>query len=185
MISQFNKMISGASLAMLTLLVSAAEIEGVDFPDRVIMYEQPLVLNGVGVRTYFGFTIYAAALYQPIKTTDENQILALDSVSVLKMLYLVDIDQTDVRHAWLKSIGESCNLPCVKYNKEIEKFLSQISQIKNKSAETYIFTKNKLEIQTQTHQTIIDDTDFSKLILATFIGKYPPTDTLKRGLLGQ
>jgi hypothetical protein len=68
-----------AALALgLSLLAGshAAEIEGVRLADTQSFGGQNLVLNGYGLRTKFGFRVYAAGLYLPKKAETTADVLA-------------------------------------------------------------------------------------------------------------
>lgn len=54
----------------------AAEIEGVRLADTQSFGGQNLVLNGYGLRTKFGFRVYAAGLYLPKKAETTADVLA-------------------------------------------------------------------------------------------------------------
>ncbi|PPD21298.1 MAG: hypothetical protein CTY24_08030 [Methylobacter sp.] len=168
------------------LPVKAAAIAGAEFPDRIVVEGRPLILNGLGVRSYLGFKIYAAALYLVEKSPDEAQIIASPSVRVLKMHYFVDVDQDDARAAWERSFAELCPMPC-KFSEEIQQFTRYVSAIKAQDTETYIFSPDGLEAMLKPGQPAVKiaGREFSELVLATWIGRDPPTEDLKQGLLGK
>lgn len=163
----------------------AAEIEGVKFPDSVAESGKTLTLNGMGVRTYWSFNVYAAALYQEIKSSDENQILDSTLPRVLKMYYFRDVGQGDAIKVWKKSFESYCPGACDTYKASMEKFMAQVKDIKAKDETTYIFQKDSVEIQSKNGTTKIEQSGFPKIVLSTWIGKNPPTEKLKTGLLGK
>lgn len=166
--------------------VFAAGIAGAEFPDKLVQNGQTLILNGFGVRSYLGFKIYAAALYVTEKTRDETQIIASPALRVLKMHYFIDIDQDDARQAWQDSFSALCSEPC-RFSQQIMQFTSYITAINKDDQETYIFSSDGLEVVLKPERAAIkiQGRNFSELVLATWIGQFPPTEDLKQGLLGK
>jgi hypothetical protein len=70
----FIAAVCGAML--LSANVHAAEIEGIKLADTQSFGGQNLVLNGYGLRTKFGFRVYAAGLYLPKKADTTAEVLA-------------------------------------------------------------------------------------------------------------
>lgn len=173
------------SCAIFSVTGFAASIEGVDFPDTVQEQGKTLALNGLGVRTYWSFNVYAAGLYLETKSADENSILDSKSNKFIKMHYFRDVGQSDARKVWKKSFESYCPPPCEKFKDSIEKFNSQVTDIKKGSSVSYYFTNNSLEIRTVSGSHKIEQAEFPKMVLSTWIGKNPPTDKLKNGLLGK
>jgi hypothetical protein len=65
------------ALSLCALATShAAEIEGVRLADTQVFGGQNLILNGYGLRTKFGFRVYAAGLYLPKKAETTADVLA-------------------------------------------------------------------------------------------------------------
>jgi long-chain acyl-CoA synthetase len=65
-------------LMLLALPAPAAQIEGVNVPDKVRLGEggPELVLNGAGLRTRVFFKVYVGALYLQQKKTSADAVLA-------------------------------------------------------------------------------------------------------------
>lgn len=103
----------------------------------------------------------------------------------MKMHYFRDVGQGDARKVWKKSFESYCPPPCEKFKDSIEKFNSFVTDIKKGSEVTYLFTDNSVEIRTAAGSQKVEQPEFPKMVLATWIGKTPPTEKLKKGLLGQ
>lgn len=166
--------------------VFAAGIAGTEFPDEIVQDGQTLILNGLGVRTYLGFKIYAAALYLAEKSGNATQIIASPALRVLKMHYFIGVGQNDAREAWQHSFTALCPEPC-RFGEQIMQFTGYITAINEHDQETYIFRSDGLQVSLKPERAVLNipGRDFSELVLATWIGRFPPTEDLKQGLLGK
>ncbi len=171
--------------AIFSVSLTAAEIQGAKFPDSVSEQGKNLVLNGLGVRTYWSFNVYAAALYQESKNQNPSAILDSKAVRVLRMFYFRDVGQGDALKVWKKSFQAYCPDPCEKFKQSMDQFYAQISSIEKGQEATYVFSEDTVEIRSKTGTTKIMQPEFPKIVLSTWIGQSPPTEKLKQGLLGK
>jgi hypothetical protein len=183
----------GAALATLVLVgwsAGAAELAGFRVPDRLRVGARDLVLNGIGVRSAsrFGLTarVYVAALYLEKPSQDAVQVLDSGGVKAIKMKYLYAISAADMKRGWEHSFSESCpEKRCEPFQAQIAEFQALVGAVADGDLIDYAFFDDRVEISRPVGPTAsVRGHEFSRLLLSTWIGKAPPTEELKRSLLG-
>ena len=168
------------------------EVAGVNFQKKVDIDKSTLLLNGAGIRNYktFGLTvkIYVAALYLNKRMNVNQDILADSGVKYLKMRYFRGIDQDDMREAWRYYLMKNCpgwDCDSEPQKSAIEAFINTVVEAKEGDEYEYLFYADKAKIIIN-KRTVgeIPGAKFSSLLLSTWIGKVPPSEELKRNLLG-
>lgn len=181
------------NLGLLALLLTQTICQGADsgnpkFKDAVQIGAERLILNGSGLRTatMFKVKVYEAALYLKAKSTDGPTVLKAPYPKQLQMEFLRDFEGKDMQTAWDHSFAESCELACESQSGELEKLKNLMVTVKSGDRMTYTFFENKVEVAFNGEKKgeIVSKT-FPQNLLATWIGKAPPTEALRRGLLGQ
>lgn len=176
---------------LLLLIICACVSSEPIFKSSTKVGEVPLIMNGRGVRevSAFGVDVYRAALYLEKVSSDERAILTSDSKKKLAMIYLRDIDGADIVKAWDKSLTENCLPPlkrCGEMGAARKVFLSLLEDASSQERWDFEFSKEGVRILRENSElAVIEDEDFSRLLLATWIGPKPPTEDLKRSLLGR
>jgi hypothetical protein len=170
-----------------TLMVAAAEIDGVIMPDAQDVAGTRLVLNGAAVRTYsfLRIHIYVAGLYLERRSADAEEIMASDQSKLLRFSFERRIDAEDARKAWREDFDKNCRPPCHLSAETTDRFLAAVPSVQKGDIGTMVFTGRGLDILLN-EKLIgqVSDPGFIRVILSTFIGAYPVTAALKRGLLG-
>ena len=165
----------------------AAELDGVTMPDTLQIHGALLRLNGMGMRTYsvFRVHIYIAALYLDRPNGDAEAILRSGGIKLLRIRFVHDVSVDKAREAWVEGFAENCRAPCFLPPSDVERFLQQVPEFHRGDESTLLFDGHSVEIQVNGRSLgDIADAMFTRTILATFIGAYPPTEPLKHGLLG-
>lgn len=166
---------------------NAARLGGVCLPDTQVVNGKRLVLNGIGLRTYsiFHIHIYVAGLYLTRRTDDANAILRSSDDKLLRMWFLHDVDEQEARTAWREGFERNCILPCHLNPDDVVRFLAAVPAVRKGDESTLLFTSSGAEIRLDGRLIgRIDNRRFAEAMLATFIGPAPPTEQLKRELLG-
>ena len=146
-----------------------------------------LVLNGMGLRTFsmFKVGVYVAGLYLEHKAHDPLAILDSSEVKVLDVHFVHDADADRVRAAWREGFESGCAAPCQLPPAEVAKFLAAVPDMKKGDTSTLVYTQDYVSIAVNGavlgHVT---NPAFMRVLLATFVGPHPPTERLKRELLG-
>ncbi len=177
----------GALLALAAHMGQAAELAGVNLPERQTLAGTELRLNGVAMRTYSfaRIRIYVAGLYLEHPTHDAAAILRSPEKKLLEVQFVRDVDAPDAREAWRDGFERNCLPPCHLAPADVARFMAAVPAMRAGDRSTLAFGPGALAISIngRTVGTITDPT-FATAVLATFIGPDPPTDRLKAGLLG-
>jgi hypothetical protein len=166
---------------------AAASIDGVEMPPVKQAAGLPLKLNGVGMRTYsmFRIHIYVAGLYLEQPTSDADAILKSDGAKLLDIHFVHDVNAEQARDAWVQGFEENCRAPCHLNGQDLLHFLAQVPAFRRGDESTLLFVGRTVQISLNGRTMgTISDADFTRAILATFIGPHPPSEPFKNGLLG-
>jgi hypothetical protein len=166
----------------------AAQLAGVALPNTATVGSEKLILNGIGVRTYssFNIKIYVAGLYLEQPSHDAPAILSSGAFKLLQIHFIHDVDRDAVRHAWQTGLLKNCSPPCTFTSSTLSRFLAGLRSMHTGDNVTFVFGPEEADAY---YNGLPDgrilDPQFSKLILAVFIGKNPASSQLKDELLGE
>lgn len=175
-------------LLSFSLLAHAAEREGIQFPESVHIDTQDLLLNGTATRTatIFKVNVYVAGLYLPSKAAKLEDVLAQKGPKQVQMQFLRNVDAKDIRDAWNDSFGKACELHCDAMKEPLEALKRLMPDIKKGDRMTYTFKNDVVELAVNgAKRGQVKATEFPSIVLSTWIGKNPPTEAVRKGLLGQ
>jgi len=176
-----------AALALGCLPAQAAELGGVTMPDTQQVDGMAFRLNGIGIRTYsiLGIRIYVAGFYLEHPNRDADAVLRSPEPKLLLIHFIHDVDAANARKAWQDGFDQNCAAPCTVSQSEIQRFLAAVVPIRAGENSMLLFTPGGVRFTVDGQAAgDVPDPDFGRLILATFIGREPPTPRLKRQLLG-
>lgn len=191
------RLITSRRLVPILFLMGAsafgATLKGVTLPDSMQTGGKSLALNGLGVRqaTVFKVNVYVAGLYLEAVSRDSAQILGSTSLKRLHMKFLRDVDHDKIVDAFREGF-KGCARGCDAALKGLARLSPFIPDMKEGGEMDYVFHPDRVEFRisavgptegTRTHE--VAGADFSRELLAVWIGPRPPTEDLKAGLLGQ
>lgn len=166
----------------------AAQLAGVALPDTITVGTTRLVLNGIGLRTYslLNIKIYVAGLYLEQPSHDAPAILSAGGFKLLQMYFIHDVDSDAVRHTWQTGLLNNCTPPCTLAPAALSRFLAGLRSMHAGDTVTFVFGPEEADAYYNgSPDGRIRDPQFSKLILAVFIGQHPASPQLKDELLGE
>lgn len=171
--------------------VHAATIEGKQFPDSVHVKGKKLVLNGVGLRTKkklgMAFKVYAGALYVPAKTGDASAIIN-GGDKVVELIFLRGLDKKTLQDAWSDAYAANCQVECDKAAQQVKAFNAMMADVKEDSRLKLTFNDTGVVVELTAvkgaQAARIENAALAKNLMAVFVGPKPPTEELKKGLLG-
>jgi hypothetical protein len=168
---------------------AAATLEGITIPDSYPVDEQPLVLNGIGLRTLtiFNIRIYVAGLYLSRPNHDAQQILASPGPKVILLKFIHAGSKERVEKQYRVGEEQNCrNGGCDPSDrKDFERLVAAAPAVNPGDTSTFVFTENRVRVLAN-DRVIGDfaDRDLAYQLLAGFIGDHPPSQELRRQLLG-
>jgi hypothetical protein len=166
---------------------AAVELDGVAMPEAQNVAGAQLALNGLALRTYsvLKVHIYVAGLYLEHRTSDANAILGSRQPKLLRFAFLRDVDAEAARKSWAEAFERSCPAPCRLPAERIDRFLAAVPSVREGEISTLLFNDRGMEYLMNGRLVgRVNDTEFARIILATFIGQHPTSEEVKAGLLG-
>lgn len=92
---------------MATPCLAARDVAGVHFDDQTTLGNQPLVLNGAGVRVKMIIKVYAVGLYVPRKDTTPAAILNQPGPKSIRIVMLRDVSAEKLTEALMQGINDN------------------------------------------------------------------------------
>jgi hypothetical protein len=170
----------------LSLESDAAEIAGVTFPEKVKLGETELVLNGTGLRTatFFKIKVYAAALYLEKKSQQAQAIIDSPQKKRLVLQFVRSVEAEKVRGGW--DTGFKSNTADISnISSDIATFNSKMADMNEGDKMVFDFYADKVVAQVKSSPAFeVKGEEFRKALIAIWLGKNPPNEPLKAGLLG-
>ncbi|MBI4703386.1 MAG: chalcone isomerase family protein [Deltaproteobacteria bacterium] len=177
-----------AFLLLAALPAAAAERAGVSFPDTEKVGSRVLVVNGLGVRevTFLGIDVYVAALYLPAKTTEPSRILDADAEKKIVMHFVRDVPREKIVEAFSQGFANNAGRDLPKLKTRIDKLIGWFTPAtkSQRAAFSYEPGKGLSVVLAGSQKGVIEGADFARAFFAIWFGPHPPSEALKRGLLG-
>lgn len=174
-----------------SLSVSAKQVEGIDLPNEVTVGTQKLYLNGAGLRVKrkFGlnFKVYIGGLYLAGKSQDAKAIINAPEAKVLELVFLRGIDAATLREAWTEGFEKNCQPNCDLARAGFEQFNSLMVDVQENSRLKLTFGAAEVAVEVRGKSSSsgkVTGEAVRKALLSIFIGDQPPTEDLKKALLG-
>lgn len=184
----FPSVLAVALLSVITVAdAGSMKIDDVTMPDTRQVNGVTLHLNGMGLRTFsfLDIHIYVAGLYLEHPSHDPEAILDSPETKAIAVVFVHDADKARVRKAWQIGFDNDCLPPCHLPPNEVASFMAGVPDLHKGDTSIMIFTRDYVDIRVNDVSLgLVRNPYFMRTILATYIGPVPPTERLKRGLLG-
>jgi hypothetical protein len=176
-------------LVLATRPAPAATLEGVTLPDTWPVDGQSLVLNGIGLRTVTIFHVraYVAGLYLVRRSQDAAQILASPDPKVIVLQFLHAGSKAQVEHSYREGEANNCGHgECDPSDAaDFDRLVAVAPAVEPGDTSTYVITHRGVTVYANGRMLIaFANRDLALRLLIGFIGPHPPSQELKRQLLG-
>lgn len=182
------------TILLTTLLLAAATTAmagtqaGVTMPDRATVADKTLTLNGMGLReaTVLHVDVYVAGLYVENASSDPATLIAANETKMLVLRFKRSVGRDDILVAWDQGFKRNATVPF----KKLEPLIAQLNgwMPSFSKGDTLSFTlvpgKGVAVDINGKRKGVLGDDDFARSLISIWLGPYPPTGSLKRGLLG-
>jgi hypothetical protein len=167
---------------------SAAECNGVSFPDQVLVDGNQLTLNGLGLRlaTMLKVKVYVAALYVASPSNDAKAILDPATRKQLVLHFVRNVDAGDLKEAWEEGFESNAKKQLPALQERIDRLKSWMADMKTGQRLTFTSKPGagtEVDVNGKVEGRLEGD-DFSNAFLSIWLGEHPPNPGLKAGLLG-
>ncbi len=177
-----------AAVAVTTLASGAfaAELSGVKMPDKLSVAGEDLVLNGLGLRKIIIIKVYVAGLYVQARTKDAGAILASSTPRAIRLELVRDVDKGRLTNGFKEGIEKNGGDKVAAHREHVDEFLACFGD--QKKGEVILFADAAeggvaITIGGKVKR-IVGDREFSNLVFAIWLGAKPPSDDLRKGMLG-
>ena len=184
---------SVALLAILTLgLVAVSNLRagtlvGVTLSDTVQVSGSTLALNGLGLRTKYGFKVYVAGLYVPQKGSDADAILKSNAPKRLVMHFVRGVSKSQITDGFSESFENNTPAAVKTLKPDIDRLFAVLESLKDGQEIVFTYipaTGTSLAIDDKEKLTIAGPA-FAEMLFSVWLGPKPPNAGLKKGILGQ
>lgn len=168
--------------------LNAATLAGISMPNNIIIENETLILNGLGLREKYWVDVYVAGLYLPQKMNDGNDVI---KANITKRIQVEFIYSSVPQEKMIAVLEEN-----IANNPQFS--ADTVASIRKCGSWMQDFTSGDVVMfdyspTTQTTTIYINDAtrgsiqsqEFMEAIFAMYVGKYPATEALKQGLLGK
>ncbi len=174
---------------LLTLFLAQAEpaqLAGVHIPDSATVGGKKIVLNGMGLREKFFIDVYVGALYLPSRTNNAQQAISQDVPKRIVMHFIYDqVTAAQLNEVWREGFGSAPG--GATHKASVDKLCSWMATVT--SGDEIILDYAPGSGTTVTvkgaKKGTIPGADFMKVLWSVYLGPVPPTEKLKKGMLGR
>ena len=174
-----------SALLPLNLPARAAELAGATLPDTLAAGDKTLKLNGLGLRKKAVFKVYVGGLYLESPSKDASAILAADQAKAIRMHFLRDLTKAQLVEAFQE--GFDANVKDGASQKAaFDRMLALVPDVKEGSTLTFTYLPGKGTTLSAGSKElgVFEGKGFADAVFAIWLGPKPPTEDLKKGLLG-
>ena len=180
----------GAAAVAAVLMASASalarDLAGVTLPDTLKAGEKTLKLNGLGLRQKAIFKVYVGALYLEAPSKDADAILASDQPKAIRMHFLRDLSKAQLVEAFQEGFDANAKDKAAAQKANFAKMLALVPDVKEGETMTFTYVPGKgTTLQAGDKELgVFEGKDFADAIFSIWLGPKPPSEGLKKGMLG-
>ena len=185
--------VKAVSLAIALLLSSpllhAVELDGVSVSPSATVHGIPLILNGVGLRTFrllmVPIKVYVAALYTPVPLRSVPAVESSSGPMQFDFTFLRAVGQSDVTKAWGSQFDHSISFTYPGYQKDRDAFIGMFGALPQGGVEQVSFVgANTVVSDCGTVRGSVAGRNFQQAFLSLWFGPKPVSHSLRDRLLG-
>jgi len=180
--------LAAAALASLAPARPAAakELAGVTMPDTLSVGEKTLKLNGLGLRKKAIFKVYVGGLYLEAPSKDAGAILAADATKAVRMTFLRDVSSSQLKDAFIEGFENNAKEKAAAQKSAIDKLYGLLPDMKETQSLSFQYVPGKGTTVFHGDKALgtIEGKDFADALFSLWLGPKPPSEDLKKGMLG-
>lgn len=177
-------------LAFATLgTAEAGKLAGVEMADTADVAGKHLVLNGMGLRevTWLGVDVYVAGLYVEHASSNPAKLIADDETKMIVLRFKRHVDRDDISNAWREGFSANATVPLAQIQPNVDQLVNWMPAFNKGDTLAFVCIPGKgvtVEVNGK-RKGVLQGTEFERSLFAVWLGAKPPTDEIKRGLLGR
>ena len=163
----------------------ARELEGATLADTVTAGEKTLKLNGLGLRKKAMFKVYVGGLYLEAPSKDAGAILASDQAKAIRLYFLRDLKKGQLVEAFQEGFDANAKDKAAQ-KAAFDKMLALIPDVKEGSTLTFTYLPGKgTTLQVADKELgAFEGKAFADAVFSIWLGPKPPSEDIKKGMLG-
>jgi Chalcone isomerase-like len=163
----------------------AAQLEGATLADTLKAGEKTLKLNGLGLRKKAMFKVYVGGLYLESPSKDAGAILASDQAKAIRMHFLRDLSKAQLVEAFQEGFESNAKDKAAQ-KAAFDKMLALVPDVKTGSTLTFTYLPGKgTTLQVADKELgVFEGKGFADAVFSIWLGSKPPSEDLKKGMLG-
>jgi hypothetical protein len=167
----------------------ASRLAGVEMADTATVGGKQLVLNGMGLRevTWLGVDVYVAGLYVEHASSNPAKLIGTDETKMIVLRFKRHVDRDDISNAWREGFSANATVPLAQLQMNIDQLISWMPAFNKGDTLAFVFipsTGVTVEVNGK-RKGVLQGADFERSLFSVWLGSKPPTDEIKRGLLGK
>ena len=173
------------AVPILDTAARAGELAGATLPDTLSAGDKTLKLNGLGLRKKAMFKVYVGGLYLESPSKDAGAVLTADQRKAIRMHFLRDLTKAQLVEAFQE--GFEANAKDTAGQKAaFDKMLALVPDVKdgNTLTLTYVPGKGTTLRVGDKELGAFEGKGFADAVFSIWLGPKPPSDDLKKGMLG-
>lgn len=172
--------------ALLAAPALARELSGVSMPDAMTLGEKSVKLNGMGIRKKAIFKVYVAGLYLEAPSKDAAAILAADAPRLIRMHYVRDVDKGKITEAFREGFENNAKELSAKQKGPIDRMIAAVPDLKDGQTMSFAYVPGKGTTLSCDGKDLFsaEGKEFADAVFLLWLGPKPPSEDLKKGLLG-
>ena len=182
-----RRLITAVLVGLLAAPAYAKEFSGVTMPDTLSAGGKTLKLNGMGLRKKAMFKVYVGGLYLEAPNSDAAAILSSKETMAVRMHFLRDLSKGQLADAFKEGFEANAKAKVAAQKANIDKFLAMVPDVKEGEELNFTFVPGTGTTVSKGDKQIgaIEGNEFGDVLFAIWLGPVPPTEDLKKGMLGK
>ncbi|MGH9786111.1 MAG: chalcone isomerase family protein [Terriglobia bacterium] len=163
----------------------ASELGGATLPDTLKTSEMTLKLNGLGLRKKAMFKVYVGGLYLESPSKDAGAILATDEGKAIRMHFLRDLTKAQLVGSFQEGFEANAK-DKTEQKAAFDKMLALIPDVKEGDTLTFTYLpRTGTTLQAGNKELgVFTGKAFCDAVFSIWLGPKPPSEDLKKGMLG-
>src|SRR5215470_20272872 len=180
-----------AALLVVSLVLSlgaavlAGELSGATLPDTLKAGDKTVKLNGLGLRKKAVFKVYVGGLYLESPSKDAGAILTADQAKAIRMHFLRDLTKAQLVEAFQEGFEANAKDRAAQ-KAAFDRMMALVPDVKESSTLTLVYVPGKGTTLSAGSKELglFEGKGFADAVFAIWLGPKPPSDDLKKGMLG-
>jgi hypothetical protein len=166
--------------------LAARELAGVNLPDTLTAGDKTIRLNGLGLRKKAIFKVYVGGLYLEAASKDAAAIVAADAPKAVRMHFLRDLKKSQLTEAFSEGFEANAKEKAAAQKAALDRMLALVPDVKEGDTMSFVYVPGKGTTLFSGEKALgtFEGKDFADAIFLLWLGPKPPSEDLKKGMLG-